>query len=791
MKLWGNWALQPQHTIVGLCLLIGAVLTGVVAFDTQREYQHEIETATLRTQNLTRVLEEHTRQSMRRVEWALARASREIKRDRHGALTDLRHLRASLVDMLPLDGLMRAFVLVDRNGFIVLSTYTLDGNTNVSFADRDYFQAHLGHADQGMVIGAAVKSRLSGDWIIPVSIRLSTPSGGFDGVLLASLELSHFQRFYESIDVGQSGFVALLTRSAWVVAGAPFNESGAARNWANSPLFREHLPLAPSNTVRQVIAADGRDRIYSYRALQDYPLLVTTGVSMEEILSPWHKRVWIERGTLLIVFLGLATVAYILLRQLREKRHANDTLQYSEQRLRAIIENEPECVTVVDASGQLLEMNAAGLAMLESPSVAHLQSQDLLDLVLPEYRRAFAEMHLGTLSGERRTLEYEITGLKGTRRWLETHTAPIRNSVGQMTMQLSVTRDITGSKRAHLALRESEFRFRAVFEQAAVGFAQVDVRSGRFIRINQRYCDIVGYTRSEMLKQNFSAITHPDDIQISLDNTKALTDGTVREFALEKRYLRKDGSTVWVMLNVSAMWEPGATPDFNITVVEDITERKRTQEALQASLKDKEALLKEVHHRVKNNLQIITSLLRLEGGRSQQVETKAVLMDMKARIHSMALLHESLYRSGTLASINLGHYLKQLATQALRTLGTEPGAVQLHLALGDLQVGMDQATPCGLLVNELISNCLKHGFPAGRKGRVSVELKSAGDGTRWILRVSDTGVGLPADFATRQTASLGMQLVSDLARQINGTLQVESGSGSGAAFTITFTPEPL
>ena len=223
-------------------------------------------------------------------------------------------------------------------------------------------------------------------------------------------------------------------------------------------------------------------------------------------------------------------------------------------------------------------------------------------------------------------------------------------------------------------------------------------------------------------------------------------------------------------------------------------QRRLEQELLQANerletlVRDKVALLQEVHHRVKNNLQVITSLLRLEAGRSVQADTIAVLGDMQGRIRSMALLHETLYRSGEFASINLGAYLKNLAMQAHRTLSTPGSNVRLELDLSSVTVSLDQATPCGLLVNELISNSLKHGFPAGLSGELRVELHALKESKQAMLRVSDTGVGLPPDFDDRQRQSLGLQLVTALTHQLGGTLQ--TGPAPLATFSVIFPCEP-
>lgn len=229
----------------------------------------------------------------------------------------------------------------------------------------------------------------------------------------------------------------------------------------------------------------------------------------------------------------------------------------------------------------------------------------------------------------------------------------------------------------------------------------------------------------------------------------------------------------------------------------DITERKNAEEKLQTSLKEKVALLNEVHHRVKNNLQVITSLLRLEAGRSSQGETKTktktVLSDMQGRIRSMALLHESLYRSGTFAAVDLSAYIKQISTQAYRSFVNLNATVRLQVDVDSVQLGMDQATPCGLLVNELISNCFKHAFPEGQSGLVQISLKLLPNSNQIKLSVMDTGIGLPKNFEERRNHSLGLQLVSDLTKQIGGVLTIDQNVEpiTGVKFIVIFSSEEM
>lgn len=218
----------------------------------------------------------------------------------------------------------------------------------------------------------------------------------------------------------------------------------------------------------------------------------------------------------------------------------------------------------------------------------------------------------------------------------------------------------------------------------------------------------------------------------------------------------------------------------NARLSEELAERQRAEEALAQSLREKEGLLREVHHRVKNNLALIISLMRLEAGRDANEQTRAVLLEMQARIRSVVLLNEALYRTESYSRVRLADYLRQIATHLFQAQTTSAGPVRLVMDLAPVGVEARQAIPCGLIVNELVTNSLKHAFPNGRAGEVSIALARGGGAA--TLRVSDNGIGLPPDLGSRRSQSLGLQLVSDLARQLGGSLE----TGAGATFTISF-----
>jgi PAS domain S-box-containing protein len=225
-----------------------------------------------------------------------------------------------------------------------------------------------------------------------------------------------------------------------------------------------------------------------------------------------------------------------------------------------------------------------------------------------------------------------------------------------------------------------------------------------------------------------------------------------------------------------------------IEYVRDITERKQAEDRLQASLREKEVLLREIHHRVKNNMQVICSLLNLQSRRIPDPAVLEMFKESQRRIRSMALIHERLYQSSDLSRIEFSHYLRNLATHLFHSYQVDSSRIRLSLDTEEVFLNINTAIPCGLITNELISNALKHAFPDGRSGEVAVELRRV-EGDGYLLRVRDDGVGFPEDLDFRQTESLGLQIVVTLVSQVEGTIQIERQNGTG--FTLVFNELPM
>jgi PAS domain S-box-containing protein len=239
---------------------------------------------------------------------------------------------------------------------------------------------------------------------------------------------------------------------------------------------------------------------------------------------------------------------------------------------------------------------------------------------------------------------------------------------------------------------------------------------------------------------------------------------------------------VWISSTLTPIYDESGTLKKFILVDADITTSRQMQQQIEASLKEKDVLLKEIHHRVKNNLQIIISLLNLQSGYIKDETTLKAVKDGQSRVRSMALVHEKFYQSDTVTEIDFGEYLKKLCQFLYQTYGDKTDRIEVVIKGEQILLDMDTAMPCALLVNEIVSNAYKYAFPGLKSGTILIEMKKAGG--KIDLAISDNGVGFPAEYNFEKSESLGMQLVQALSSQIEGDLKVSQENGS--SFEVIF-----
>ncbi|HTL90152.1 MAG TPA: histidine kinase dimerization/phosphoacceptor domain -containing protein [Leptolyngbya sp.] len=323
---------------------------------------------------------------------------------------------------------------------------------------------------------------------------------------------------------------------------------------------------------------------------------------------------------------------------------------------------------------------------------------------------------------------------------------------------------------ASIAERHQEEQWLALSTCLPFGIVSCDVQ-GRCTYINSRCEEIIGRSREESVGDRWLNFVHPDDrdrvLSPWIEDAKA-----GRPHSEQFRITTARGETRWLYVRTAPMFSANGELVGHTGTIEDITSQKLVEEQIQASLREKEALLKEIHHRVKNNLQVISSLIYLQAQRISDPKVKQIFEDSQSRISSMALVHDSLYRSQDFANINLSEYVQTLTSQLFHTYCVQPESVNLRLDVEpQVVVSLEKAIPCGLILNELMTNALKHGFIDQEAGEVIVTLTK--HQSQISLAVENGGKNLPESFELQEIRSMGLRLVNALVSQLNGQVTVE------------------
>ena len=293
-------------------------------------------------------------------------------------------------------------------------------------------------------------------------------------------------------------------------------------------------------------------------------------------------------------------------------------------------------------------------------------------------------------------------------------------------------------------------------------------RQGEIVYANHAAQVIFGRNIGQLLGEQFGVLVEGDyESEIPIPSSK--------------------GKTICVELLVSKIeWKNESS---TLVFVHDISGRKKAEERIKKSMEEKKVLLKEIHHRVKNNLQIISSLLILQRGYIKDKEALRIFIDTQERIRTMALIHERLYQSDDVARVNFPKYIRELVAGLFQAYSCQPDRVQFNIDVEDISLNIDTAIPVGLIINELVSNSLKHAFPGNRKGEVYVKLGKSNDRGKegedsYVLVIGDNGIGFPAGFDYHKSGRLGMTLLDALVKQLYGIVDIEREKGT--QFTVKF-----
>ena len=470
--------------------------------------------------------------------------------------------------------------------------------------------------------------------------------------------------------------------------------------------------------------------------------------------------------------LGIVYVA----KDITERKQMEDTLRLKEELFRSLIENALDTITI---------LNRDGTISYQSPSVERVlgyKAEELTGKIAFEF--IHPEDLPGVISsfnqlienpGSAQSTEFRFKHKDGSWRVLESVGKTINDNAGLSNVQIIInSRDLTDRKHAEEALRESEEKYRVLMNDASDAILLIDTETN-IVDVNKKTEQLTGYTKNELLTMKIFQL-HPEEelerITVSFKEGMQKGSAVINDLPI----LRKDGKTVPADITGNNVVFTGK--QMGLAVFRDITERKLAEDKIKTSLLEKETLLKEIHHRVKNNLQIVSSLLDHQTQYIKDKKMIDIFTESQNRISSMSLVHEKLYRSKDLAKIDFNDYINDLVANLFQSYNSRSGNIKLNMNIQNIRLDIDFAIPCGLIINELVTNSLKYAFPEGRKGEIQVAFFK-NDENMLELMIGDNGIGISKDTDFRKTESLGLHLVTILAeKQLHGEIYLNRDHGT-------------
>jgi PAS domain S-box-containing protein len=422
-------------------------------------------------------------------------------------------------------------------------------------------------------------------------------------------------------------------------------------------------------------------------------------------------------------------------------------------------------VMVINSQKRIIDINPAARELLKI-------NQELIGCFVEEKLDQFSELY--PLDNIKSEIKREIY-LKKPPLWLDLQIISL-DKEEQRLGWLITFRNISARKKAESSLKNSEMEYRDLVDNSLIGIYKTDLE-GNLLFANDALRDIFGYNKSDDISDLMISSRYKNLDERKFILKKLKEEGKIKEYEVE--FLKKSQETIYIILSATI------EGDSISGMIMDITEKKKIEKQIKSSLHEKEMLLKEIHHRVKNNLMVISSLLSLQSRYIKDEESKNIFKESQNRARSMALIHELLYQSNDLKKIDFGYYIRTLTNELFRMYVTDQSLIKLNMNVEEVMVDINTAIPLGLIVNELVSNSMKHAFPNDKSGEINIEFRS--NNGIYTMIVADNGVGFPEDYNIENTDTLGLRIVNSLTEQIEGKITIERVNGT--KFTIVFREE--
>lgn len=475
-------------------------------------------------------------------------------------------------------------------------------------------------------------------------------------------------------------------------------------------------------------------------------------------------------------------------RDITYKKKAEQELREKDEKYKELFESTNDIIYTMDFEGNFTSVNPMAEKLL-GLKFEKLANKNMSLFLTPESSQRARENIYKKLNERKENTTYEVDFIANNKNITFEINSLLRFKNGKPYEVFGIARDVTYRKIADKQLRESEEKYRLLIENIKDVIYSYD-ESGDITYVSPNAIQLFGYSSSELIGRNIMELVYKDDRELAMaDFIETLENKEGKSTFC--RVVKKNGEVVHIEENGKVITDSNNNIVLITGIIRDITERKLSEQQIKDALFEKDVLLREIHHRVKNNLQVIISLINIQ---MLDIHDKIILQkfkELQERIRTMSLVHEDLYMSENLACIEFSGYVQKLSSNLLVSYGAEKNTIT-EIAISNIELDIDTAIPCGMIINELISNSLKYAYPndnerfKAKNFKQKITIEFVNDHKFCTLLVKDNGIGLPVEFDSLQSTSLGLRLVNILVHdQLNGI--VEMKNNNGAEFIITFT----
>ncbi len=665
--------------------------------------------------------------------------------------------------------------------------------TSVLFAaGGDYKKLKKNLADEELVSLVIENKRKNGEKFTSYlsASQLYTTDGIYLGSMGVSRDISEEKQSEENLKKSEEMYRDLFDNmsDAYLLTDA----RGNLKYWNKAGL---ELLAVSEKRAATLNLLECVDKGFQQKVKEDRKRMKLSGKTLKGqeyvLINGKKQRRYVQVNSSPIYEKGKFTGSRELLRDISDQKKAIAQADSHSAKIKAIFESTAYMIWSVDKQKKLTSFNVNYAKVYKkltgkSPKIGQ-PATGLSGNRNVETKKFWKDKYDMVFEGKPQSFETSLKDETGKLQWFEVDLNPIIREDGEVEELSGISQSVTFKKQAEGKIKDQAAKINSIFDSTAMLIWTVDINF-RITSYNANF--------AKMLQRNFGI-----EIQIGMDYLKVLKpfiredlrEGFMNLYcqAIEGKYVqfegpakKKNGHTIWMESFLNPIFKEDNSVAEVSCMAHEVTDKKIIEKQIRESLREKEILLQEVHHRVKNNLQVISSILNLQSSYVKDPNTLSILRESQNRIKSMSFIHESLYQTTDFSSIDFSDYILSLSKNLLHSYSIKAGLIELDAKFDKVYLNLDQAIPCGLIVNELVSNALKYAFPNNQKGVLTMKIREVKNKVE--LMIKDNGVGVPADFDFDHADTLGLQLVYTLIEQLDGEVAFDSKPEKGTEYLITF-----